>query len=489
MKKLKKIIILSSLFLCLSTMILAVCLAEFVPGISQEKNVITIGLFLLSVFPIIIGVILLTSLPAGNALDTGRMATRDPLTNLYNQITFWDFLGYEIERSKRQKYRFSLLLVDIDDFKAINDLHGHEAGDKYLIEFSGIFKAAIRRGDIAARYGGDQFAAILPVCDEAQAYIASKRLLDSLREDAKMLSDKTTAHITISIGLAVYPDHAVDAQSLFLLADNMLHKAKVSGKDRVNVPSDEVDTSILKSVGKKSILIMDAIRKKQIVPYYQPIVSVKDQSLLAYEVLTRIVTPERVISAAEFIEAAEGMGAIGKIDNLLIEQTFATVKQRGYKGKLFFNLSPKALLMNEFLITMRKQMLTYGIDPSQLVFEITERDTVKNIDLIEKTIRPLKQEGFQFAIDDFGSGYSSFHYIKLFMVDFLKVDGEFIRNMTRDDTTEQLIVANIATLAGRLGIKAIAEFVESESILDNVRSAGIEYAQGYHIQFPMPDLP
>lgn len=487
MKKLRNITLLSSLFLCLCMIGLAVGLARFVPGASWEKTVITTLLLLLSLLPVIIGMIVLKSEKA-YALQAGVPATRDPLTSLYNQATFWDFLGYETERSRRQDYRFSIMLVDIDNFKAVNDGYGHETGDTYLLEFSSIFKSAVRKGDIAARYGGDNFAAILPVCDEAQVYIASRRLLDSLREHSLKLPDGTTARITASIGVAVFPDHAQDAHSLFLLADSMLHQAKISGKDRVSLPSDEVDIEILKNAGEKSIFIMDAIRKHRIVPYFQPIVNVRDQSLLAYEVLTRIVTPERVVPAVEFIEAAEGMGAIGKLDYLLIEQAFAIVKRRGYTGKLFFNLSPKALVMNEFMPTMLKMMIAYGLEPSQLVFEITERSTVKNISLIERTITGLKQEGFKFAIDDFGSGYSSFQYIKLFSVDYLKVDGEFIRNMTRDETMEQFIVANIANLAEHLGIKTIAEYVESESILDNVRAAGIDYAQGYHIRYPMPDL-
>lgn len=491
MKNLRNIIIVSLPFLCLSLVALAVGLAAFVPGISRGKNVITVLLLLLSPVPVIVAVLALKSIAsiAAGAEQAGLVPTRDRLTNLYNRATFWDFLGYEIERSKRQNYRFSIMLVDLDNFKAINDQYGHEAGDAYLIEFSSLLKSATRKGDIVARYEGDNFAAILPVCDEAQSYIASKRLLDSLRGHALTLPDGTvTPSLTASAGVAVYPDHAKDAQSLFQLADGMLHQAKATGKDRVSIPSDEVELALLKNAGEKSIFIMDAIRKNRFVPYFQPIVSVHDRSLLAYEVLTRIVTPERVIPASEFIEEAEGMGAIAKIDYLLMDQAFDRVKQRRYTGKLFFNLSPKVLVMNEFMTTIRRLMSSYGIEPPQLVFEITERDTVKDLNLIERLTRDLNQEGFQFAIDDFGSGYSSFQYIRLFKVDYLKVDGQFTRGMTNSDTTDHFIVANIASLAVRLGIKTIAESVESEPVLGNVRLAGVDYAQGYHIRRPMPDL-
>jgi len=487
MKKLRIITILSSLLLTLSLLLVAVSLVVFIPGDSFGKKMIIALMLALSPLPLIVASILLKT-TAAYAKEAELFSTRDPLTNLYNQRTFWDFLGYEIERSKRQHYRFTLMIADLDNFKAINDLYGHEAGDAYLLEFTSRIKTAVRKGDIVARYGGDDFAAILPVCDEGQAYIAANRLLESLRDHTFLLPNGTEVQITASIGMAVFPDHAQDGQSLYLVADSMLHQAKNAGKDRVVLPSEQENLEVLKSAGEKSIFIMDAIRKKQIVPYFQPIVTVAGQAVLAYEVLTRIVTPERVFEASEFYEAAEGMGAIAKIDYLLMEQAFDVVKKNDYKGKLFLNLSPKALVLNEFIPTLRTMLVSYGLDPSQMVFEITERDTVKNLALVERIVNDLKKEGFQFAIDDFGSGYSSFQYIKLFKVDYLKVDGEFIRHMTGNGGMEQAIVTNIANLAGLLGIKTIAEYVESEAILGNVKLAGIDFAQGYHIRRPMPDM-
>jgi EAL domain-containing protein (putative c-di-GMP-specific phosphodiesterase class I) len=182
------------------------------------------------------------------------------------------------------------------------------------------------------------------------------------------------------------------------------------------------------------------------------------------------------------------MGAIGKIDYQLIEQAFIMVKQKHYKGTLFLNLSPKAMVIRDFMPTIRALFRNYDINPNDMVFEITERDTVKNIRLFEKFVHTLKDEGFRFAIDDFGAGYSSFQYLKNFPVDYLKVDGEFIRNMCGNGTMEKEIVASIASLANRLNIKTIAEFVESEMILNEVESAGINFAQGYYIQKPSPNL-
>ncbi len=487
-KKSRLIVIIGSMLLGAVLVLIAIGLVTIGDDGSPAHRVVAGLLFLLTGLGALLAVVVQKSMKTF-ARQAEQFATRDPLTYLYNQKTFWDYMGYEIERAKRHKYRFSIMLVDLDNFKIINDIHGHEAGDSYLCLFSSLFKAAIRKGDIAARYGGDNFAAILPVCDEAQAYIAAKRLHDSIHDAEFRLPDGSLIKLTGSISMAVYPDHAQDSLALYRVADSMLHQAKVLGRDRIGLPSDDLSADLLKGAGQKSIFILEAIRQKRVVPYFQPIVDVTKKEVMAYEVLTRIVMPERVVSASEFIEEAEGMGAIGKIDYLLIEQALATVKRHGYQGKLFFNLSPKALVLNEFMPTMRGFMDQFDVKPPQLVFEITERDTVKNLGLVEDIIHGLKDDGFQLAIDDFGVGYSSFRYLKLFKADFLKVDGDFIKSMSGENNKmEKAIVSNIASLAGDLGIKTIAEYVESESILDNVRLAGIDFAQGYFIRHPLPDL-
>jgi diguanylate cyclase (GGDEF)-like protein len=379
----------------------------------------------------------------------------------------------------------------VDNFKVINDKYGHEVGDRYLKDVSNLLKAAVRRGDIPARYGGDNFTAILPLCDEEQAYIVAKRIMDALRVHTLTLPDGSQVQETVSIGVAVFPNHAEDAQDLFLIADSMLGQAKSSGKDHMAFPSERDNIEMLRNLGEKNILILDALRgqkRRKIIPYFQPIIDVKTKAVLAHEVLTRIVVDGDIIPAADFIEAAENMGAIGKIDYLLIEQTFKLIQEKNYPGILFLNLSPKAMIIGDFLPTVRSLLHEYGINPGHLVFEITERDTVKNIRLISEFVHGLRNEGFRFAIDDFGSGYSSLQYLRSFPVDFLKVDGEFITSLPTNGNVAKSIVSSIADLANRLGIKTIAEYVENEQILREVVSTGIHYAQGYYIKRPSPEL-
>ncbi len=425
---------------------------------------------------------------AAYKMEIERFATRDPLTNLYNQISFWDLLQYESERSKRQHYRFSLLVLDLDNFKALNDNYGHDVGDLFLKECASILKTAVRAGDIAARYGGDEFTAILPVCDEGQAYIVARRILENLREFSLVTPSGATVKLTASIGVAVYPDHAKQARDLYLLADSMVAQAKTFGKDRISMPSEHDDVELLKSMGEKNIMVLEALSKRKIIPYFQPIMNMKDMKIEAYEVLTRIAMSDRVVSAHEFIETAENMGAIGKLDYQLIEMALCKVSECGYQGSLFLNLSPKTMVVTEFIPTIRTLLKNYHIEPSKMVFEITERDTVKSLNTIQKLVQGLRKEGFRFAVDDFGAGYSSFHYIRLLTIDFIKVDGEFIRNMCGTNTPEKAIVSSIASLASGLGIKTIAEYVETADIFNEVQLAGIDYAQGFYIKKPSADL-
>jgi EAL domain-containing protein (putative c-di-GMP-specific phosphodiesterase class I) len=197
----------------------------------------------------------------------------------------------------------------------------------------------------------------------------------------------------------------------------------------------------------------------------------------------RIQLDDQIVTANDFIEEAESMGIAHKMDYQLIEKAFIEVRRQGYEGMLFVNLSPKALIVGEFASHVSRLAGQYGIAPSRIVFEITERETVRNLTLLEKFVLDAKVQGFSFAIDDFGSGYSSFQYIKCFPVDYIKIEGEFIRNMLHDETYLAFI-KSIVTLAKELKIKTVAEFVEDEEILKAVGALGIDYAQGYHISRP-----
>lgn len=420
--------------------------------------------------------------------DLEYYATRDPLTNLYNQRLFWELLGYEIGRAERSGYKFSLLVIDLDNFKNINDSYGHIFGDKFLLEFALRLKESLRQGDILARYGGDEFVVILPETDEVEAILAASRIMESIREVRLPAPDGLNVNATMSIGISVFPHHADNAKDLFLFADNMMYKAKYAGRDTIMAPSEEDLIDVIRMPGEKALTVKRAIEDKSIIPYFQPMINLKTGRRECHEVLSRIKTADGgILEAAEFIEASERMGVLARLDRIVIEKAFEQVKCQGYHGYLFINLSPRSLILKGFIPNVLILAKEYEMDSTRIVFEITERETVKNVSLVEGFVHDLKSEGFRFAIDDFGAGFASFHYIKRFQPDFVKIEGEFIKGMN-GDKGDAAIVKTLSVLAKEFQISAIAEHVEDEETLEAVKTLDIDYAQGYYIGVPSMNL-
>lgn len=419
--------------------------------------------------------------------DLEYYATRDPLTDLFNQRVFWELASYEVGRAHRHDYKFGLLLIDLDNFKLINDNYGHTVGDRYLQRFARQVQAALREGDILARYGGDEFVALLPEADADAVVMIAERVRLAVENMVIEAENDERLRGTASIGLAVFPDHAETPKDLLLFADNMMYKAKAAGKGQVAMPTAEDVVDVFRGITQKSVMVLEALEARRIIPFFQPILDVANRRIAAYEVLSRIELGGEVIRADEFVEIAEKMGVIHRMDTLVMEQALHALHAMKHDGFVFVNLSPRALVFNEFARDIRRIVANSGFPPERIVFEITERDTVKNLSLLESFLTELKADGFKLAIDDFGSGFSSFHYLRRFPIDFLKIEGDFIANML-DSEKDHTFVTSIRSLAREMGITVVAEYVESAEVLKELERMEVHLAQGYFVGRPQREL-
>lgn len=415
--------------------------------------------------------------------DMEYYATRDPLTDLYNRRVFWELFEYEVARAQRHNYQFALLMIDLDNFKLVNDNYGHSVGDRYLQGIAHAIRGILRPGDIFARYGGDEFVLLLPDTQLQAAGGVAQRLLESVNAMQIAADDGATISGSASIGLAVYPLHADNAKDLFLFADNMMYKAKQAGKQQVGVPTEEEVAEVFRDMTATTVQVVNAVNEGRIVPFFQPILQLDGNRVVAFEVLSRLSLDGQHVEAGRFIEYAEKAGVIHRLDLMVMERALRTAAEMKFDGHIFLNLSPRALALSDFLKTLKQTVADCGVRPEQIVFEITERDTVKNIVVLERLVSELKLEGFKLAIDDFGSGFSSFQYLRRFPVDFLKIEGDFVANIL-ENQKDRAFVQTIWKLAADLGIKVIAEHVEDERVLDELRAIGVGYAQGYYIGRP-----
>jgi len=416
-------------------------------------------------------------------------ATRDPLTHLYNQRVFWELLNYEVERAKRYNYKFALIIIDLDNFKLINDTYGHHFGDKFLVEVAKILENSKRKGDILARYGGDEFTMILPMCGLTQAASVAERIKENLQNFKMEAPDGKMVSVTASFGIVIFPDHGETSKDLFVLADTLMYKAKREGKNLIVYPTTEEIFNYYREITEISLLVKEAVENKKIIPYFQSIYNLQTGELLGCEVLMRVLVEEEIIPAQRFINIAETLGLIMEMDFINMEKALSLAKEKDYKEYLFFNLSPKGLIIPEFLERIKELVKKYNYPPEKIVFELTERETVKNLKLLESFIKNLQSYGFKFCIDDLGSGFSSFQYIKHFLIDLVKLEGEFVVGLSQKSSVDLAIVESILALCKRLNIKIIAEYVENKEIAETLKELGVEFGQGYYLGYPAPTLP
>lgn len=408
---------------------------------------------------------------------------RDPLTGLYNRRKFEEFLKVEVERARRSNHSFSLMMLDVDNFKHINDTYGHPVGDLALKELTAILVSRLRRTDVVARLGGDEFAILLPDTSGAQALAVAENVHNALSQ-AVIRLPVGNAKLSASVGLVSFPENGTDVEKLNIAMDVAMYKAKRLGKNRVST-LDASEEDMVMEVFNKGQDLQRALDEGRMVPFFQPICRTSDGKPEGYEVLARIRDGDVFMSAGDFIETAEELGLAHAVDHAVITGALREIGRSGETaGLFFFNLSARTITDTTWLNGLPQLVRDHGLEPAQIVLEITEREALPHFDTLLSTMEALRSEGIRFALDDFGSGFSSFLYLKYLKVDYVKIEGSFVRHIATD-RRDRIMVEHIHGMAREFGLLTIAEFVEDAETSRMLCDIGIDLGQGYHYGHPL----
>ncbi|MTI63713.1 EAL domain-containing protein [Methylophaga sp.] len=416
------------------------------------------------------------------------MAEHDPLTDLCNRRKFVEEFEKSLRTALRYNHNNTLLFLDLDQFKDINDTSGHRAGDELLKLVAKTLKQVVRYTDLVARLGGDEFAVLMPETDELGAVTLSKKILLELNKI--QLEYGTVKHkVTGSIGVVGFPLHDATIHELMGFADLAMYKAKSAGKNTYHVFSaDDQTREQLETRVFWKHKIEEALENNHFVLHYQPILNIEHNTIQHYEVLIRMRDPGsgEIRMPGKFIEIAEEVGLIQSIDQFVIQQgirQLSKLQKEGKDVKFAINLSGSMVDAPVLLPFLKRVIKKYEVDPSRLIFEVTETAAVSNLQQAKLMMTAIKALGCQFSLDDFGVGFASFSYMRQLPIDIIKIDGIFIKDLDKN-ADDQLFVKALIDVAKGLGRKTIAEFVENKDILTLLRQYGVDYAQGYHIGRP-----
>jgi len=413
-------------------------------------------------------------------------ATHDSLTDLPNRILLHDRLQQALSAAQRQKDKVAILIMDLDHFKEINDTLGHFNGDIILKQVATRLQGTIRDLDSVARLGGDEFAVLLPkVYGGQDAVMVAKKMQQALKPSFQISG--LNLDVNASIGIAVFPEHGNDLDTLMQRAEVAMYAAKKEKAGYLSY-SRQLDQYSPKRLTLMSEL-RQAIEQRQLLVYYQPKVEIKSRKVVELEALVRWPHPEHgLLPPDEFIPMAERTGLIKPLTFLVADEALkqlAAWTRDGYDLKVTINVSARVLLDPGFPDTLIGLLAAYRIEPGRLMLEITETTIMVDQERAMEVLQRLKEVKVRLSIDDFGTGYSSLAYLKQLPVHELKIDKSFVMNMDHNHD-DAVIVKIIIELGHQLGLEITAEGVESESILSQLDVLGCDIAQGYLISKPLP---
>jgi diguanylate cyclase (GGDEF)-like protein/PAS domain S-box-containing protein len=419
------------------------------------------------------------------------LAERDSLTGLHNRHRFQEELGRMLADSERRQARGALLFFDLDEFKYVNDTFGHRAGDSMLIRVAGEVNALVRRNEIISRIGGDEFAVLMPDAAEADAVQLAERIIRAISQ-IPFRFEGQNLRLTTSLGIALYPQHGASAEDLVAHADAAMYQAKEAGKNAWRVYRQDLDSSreMLARLSWNDRLSR-ALENDLLVLHFQGVYHAQSSRLAHLEALVRLrdeTDPERVIMPGHFIPAAEKTGKILDIDRWVLRESIRLLRRHPQLPAIAVNISGRSFdepTLPRFIDDVLREE---GVAPNRLMVELTETSAVSDLHDAQRFIEALRQTGCRVCLDDFGTGFSSFAYLKHLKVDILKIDGLFIRDLPNDHDN-QVFVRSIADVARGMSKITVAEFVEDAESLDMLRRFGVDMVQGYHLDMPCADHP
>jgi diguanylate cyclase (GGDEF)-like protein len=419
--------------------------------------------------------------------DLERLTSYDSLTGLANRRLFYDQLSGYIALARRENRKLPLLLLDVNEFKDVNDSLGHQAGDMVLKEVAERIAHVVRDSDTTARLGGDEFAVVLPTADGVDgAMVVAQKIAAAV--EAPIQVDDRRLVLGVSIGISLFPDNGVDEKDMVSLAHGAMEEAKKSGGGYVACAPDQN-----KSPSGQLILaadIRDAIDRGELVLHFQPKVSMRDGEVIGAEALVRWDRPEHgLIYPDRFIPLVERTGLINSLTLKVMDLALEQVRlwhSAGKKLSVSVNLSPRTLHDSKLPQYISSRLSHYDLPAESLILEITETAIMIDADKAMEVVTGLSDLGVGIAIDDFGTGYSSLAYLRRLPADELKIDRSFVRNMHTDED-DRTIVRSVIDLAHNLGMQVVAEGVECREIYDLLRDMNCYCAQGYYISRPVAD--
>jgi diguanylate cyclase (GGDEF)-like protein/PAS domain S-box-containing protein len=418
-------------------------------------------------------------------------ATHDALTSLVNRREFARCLESMADSAERENREHAMLYLDLDQFKVVNDTCGHLAGDELLRQLSSLLSSRVRASDTLARLGGDEFGVLLRDCNAVQAAKLAESLLTTVADFRFAWEDKIFT-VGVSIGVVPIKGKGQNNADIMALADAACYQAKDNGRNRIEIAPQDKALAHRRNEMLWVSRINSALEDDRLVLYYQEIAPLTFTGKKHYEVLIRMLDEDgKLVMPMAFIPAAERYNLMHAVDRRVIAKACQMLQaldaQEAPAGMLTIsiNLSGISLSDEHLLPYIQEQFAIYRVRSEQVCFEITETAAVANLSKAVILIKELRAMGCRFSLDDFGSGLSSFTYLKNLPVDFLKIDGSFVRDMAQDPIDAAMVRA-IGNIGHVMGIQTIAEWVEDEKTMQMLRDMGIDYAQGYFIGKPAP---